>query len=155
VLDILFHHNIRLSYVSVSDILDSDQLPIVFHILDLVTTNKLLEPPEKWEWFQILASNLISARIEINSGAEPNKAAREFTASIASEYQLLGSKVKLYELNHDLPGLDRLLKNMKKLRKLRQEMRDQECKRKFSRLSKMIRCKACKRGTSMFGNQNS
>jgi hypothetical protein len=32
VLDMLVHENIRLSDVIVSDILDSDQLPIIFHI---------------------------------------------------------------------------------------------------------------------------
>jgi hypothetical protein len=48
VLDIVVHQNIRLSLVRVSDILDSDHLPIVFHILDLVTTNKLLESHEKF-----------------------------------------------------------------------------------------------------------
>jgi hypothetical protein len=48
------HQTIRLSHVSVSDILDSDQFPIVFHILDLVITNELLKPREKftyWECF--------------------------------------------------------------------------------------------------------
>jgi hypothetical protein len=33
VLDILVHQNIRISHVTVSDILDSDHLPIVFHTL--------------------------------------------------------------------------------------------------------------------------
>jgi hypothetical protein len=54
-LDIMGHKNIRLSLITVSDILDSDHLPIVFHILDLVRTKKLWEPFEKytdWERFQ-------------------------------------------------------------------------------------------------------
>jgi hypothetical protein len=38
VLDIVVHKNIRLSNVIVSDILDSDHLPIIFHILDHVKT---------------------------------------------------------------------------------------------------------------------
>jgi hypothetical protein len=40
-LDIVVHQNIRLSHVIVSDILDSDHLAIVFHMLDHVTTKKL------------------------------------------------------------------------------------------------------------------
>jgi hypothetical protein len=78
VLVIVVHQNIRLSHVSVSDILNSDHVPIVFHILHLVTTYKLLEPFEQftdWERFRSLVSNLISPRTEINSGVEANKAA--------------------------------------------------------------------------------
>jgi hypothetical protein len=37
-LHIVVHQNIILSYVIVSDILDSDYLPILFHILDCVKT---------------------------------------------------------------------------------------------------------------------
>jgi hypothetical protein len=48
VLDIVVHQNIRLSHVIVSDILDSDHLPIVFHILEHVTTKELSEPFEKF-----------------------------------------------------------------------------------------------------------
>jgi hypothetical protein len=73
-----------------------------------------LEPLEKftdWEPFQSKAY-LMSPRIEINSGTEANTAAREFTVSIASVYQLSSSTAKCYELNHDLPGLDRLLKQV-------------------------------------------
>jgi hypothetical protein len=50
-----------------------------------VTAKKLSEPLETftdWEWFQNLAPNLMSPRIEINSGAEADKAALEFTAFI-------------------------------------------------------------------------
>jgi hypothetical protein len=44
VLDIVVHQIIRHSNVIFSDILDSDHLPVVFHILDHITTKKLLEP---------------------------------------------------------------------------------------------------------------
>jgi hypothetical protein len=60
--DNMVHQNIRLSHVIVSDILNSNHLPVVFHILDHVTTKKLLEPFEiitDWKRFQNLASNLI------------------------------------------------------------------------------------------------
>jgi endonuclease/exonuclease/phosphatase family metal-dependent hydrolase len=59
VLDIVVNQ-IRLSRVIVPDILDSDHLPIVFHILEHVTTKKLSESLEKftdWEGFQNIASN--------------------------------------------------------------------------------------------------
>jgi hypothetical protein len=87
VLDIVVHKNIRLSNVIVSDILDSDHLPIIFHILDHVRTKSISAPFEKltdWEQFQSLASNLTSPIIEINSGAEADKVACTFTASLAS-----------------------------------------------------------------------
>jgi hypothetical protein len=121
VLDIVEHKNIRLSNVIVSDILDSDHLPIIFHILDHVTTKNFSAPLEKftdWERFQSLASNYISHRIEINSGAEADKAAHSFTASLASAYRLSTSKITLSDLNNDLPGIDRLLKYKKRMRKL-------------------------------------
>jgi hypothetical protein len=84
--DIVMHKNIRLSDVIVSDILDSDHLLIIFYILDRVRTKEIWNPLEKFtdlERFQSLASNLISPRIEINSGVEADRA-RSFTASIAS-----------------------------------------------------------------------
>jgi hypothetical protein len=77
-----------------------------------------------WERFQNLVSTLISPRIEINSGLEADKATLEFTTSIASAYRPSTSKVKLSELNSDIPGLDRLLKHKKRLSKLWQETRD-------------------------------
>jgi hypothetical protein len=84
-----------MSEVIVSDVLDSDHLQILFHILDHVTTRNLSEPFAKftdWERFQSLASDLVSPRMQINTWAEANKAAREFTASIASAYRLSTSK---------------------------------------------------------------
>jgi hypothetical protein len=47
VLDIVVHQNIIVSDVTVSDILDSDYLPIVFHILDHVKIRNLSVPIEK------------------------------------------------------------------------------------------------------------
>jgi hypothetical protein len=41
VLDVVVHQNFRRSEVIVSDVLDKDHLPIVFHILDSVTTRNL------------------------------------------------------------------------------------------------------------------
>jgi hypothetical protein len=113
VLDIAVHKNIRVSDVIVSDILDSDHLPIVFHILHHVKIRNLSEPIEKftnWGRFQSLASELISPQVKIKSGVEADKAARDFTASVAPTYRLMTSKVTLSDINNDLPGLDRLKK---------------------------------------------
>jgi hypothetical protein len=94
-LAIVVHKNVRLSNDIVSEILDSDHLPIIFHILDHVRSKNVSAPLEKftdWERFQSLASNLISPGHEINSGEEADKAACEFSASIVSAYRLATSK---------------------------------------------------------------
>jgi hypothetical protein len=52
--------NVRLSDVTVSDILDSDHLPIVFNLLDHVRTRSPSDPVDKltdWERFRRLALN--------------------------------------------------------------------------------------------------
>jgi hypothetical protein len=87
-LDIVVHKNVRLSVVIVSNILDSDYIPIVFNLLDHVKTRKLSDPVDKFtdcERFQSLASEFISHGIQINFQKEADKAARHFTACIASE----------------------------------------------------------------------
>jgi hypothetical protein len=142
VLDIVVHKNIRLSNVIASDSLNSDHLPIIFHILDQVRSKNVSVPLDKFtdlEQFQSLASNLILPRIEITSGAEADKVARAFTASFASAYRLSTSKITLTELNNDLPGLDRLSKYKKRMRKLWQETRDPGCKKTVNWVSKSIR----------------
>jgi hypothetical protein len=117
--NIVVHQNIGLSCVIVSDILDSDHLPIAFHILDHVKSKNLLEPLERFtdlERFQSLACDLISLRIEINSEEEADKTASNFTVSVASVYRLSTSKVTLSNINsHDLPGLDHGLKRKHRL----------------------------------------
>jgi hypothetical protein len=123
------------SDVTVSYILDSDHLPIIFHILDHVKIRNLLKPFEKFadrDRFQGLTSELISPRIEINS-------AHDFTVSVASAYRLATSKVTLSDINNDLPGLDRLLKHKWRLRKLWQETRVPTCKTAGNWATKSIR----------------
>ncbi|PNF42024.1 hypothetical protein B7P43_G12302 [Cryptotermes secundus] len=142
VLDIVVHKNIRVSDVIVSDILDSDHLPIIFNILDHVKIRKLSEPIGKftdWERFQSLASELISPKLEINSGVEADKAARDFAASIATAYKLSTSKITLSDINNELPGLDLLRKYKQRLRKLWQETRDPACKTAVNWVTKSIR----------------
>jgi hypothetical protein len=102
ILAIVVHQNIGLSSGPVSNILDSDHLPIIFHILDHVKIRNLSEPNEKftdWERFQRLASDLISPRLENNTAVEADEAAREFIASIASAYRLSTNKVTISEVN--------------------------------------------------------
>jgi hypothetical protein len=141
VLDIVVHKNIRLSHVTVSDILDSDHLPIVFHVLDHFRTKKTLGTTRKftdYELFRSLASNLVSPRIQIKSEVDADKSMSDFTASTALAYRLSTSKITFSELNNDLPGLDQLLKYNKMLRKLWQETRDPTCKAAVKRISESI-----------------
>jgi hypothetical protein len=91
VLEIIVNKNTRFSNVIVSEILDSDHLPIIFYIMDHIRTTKLLEPLNKfidWDYFQSLATDVMSPRIEINSRIDANKAACNFAAFIASAYWL-------------------------------------------------------------------
>jgi hypothetical protein len=58
------------------DILDSDHLPVIFHLLDHVRTRNLLDLVDKftdWEQFQSLSSELILRRIQTNWGEEAVK----------------------------------------------------------------------------------
>jgi hypothetical protein len=119
VLDIVVHQNIRLSDVIVSDILESDHLQKISHILDHVKIRNFSEHIEKfidWDRFQSPNSELLSPRIQINSGVKPDKAARDVAASITSEYRLQTSKVILSDINNDIPGVDRLLKPKRRIR---------------------------------------
>jgi hypothetical protein len=131
-----------MSDVIVSHILNSDHLPIIFHIRDHFKIRNLSDPIEKftdWDRFQSLASELISPKIQIKSVLEADKAARAFSASIASAYMLSTSKITLRELNNDLPGLDRLLRHKQRLRKLWQETRETACKAAVNWVSNAIR----------------
>jgi hypothetical protein len=74
VLDIVVHQNIRVLDVIVSDILDSDHLPIIFNItLKLGTSRNSIEKITYSDRFQSIASELISPKIEIKSGQKPIK----------------------------------------------------------------------------------
>jgi hypothetical protein len=79
------------------------------------------------ERFQSLASELISPKIEIKSGVEADRAARDFTASTVSAYRLSTRKIILSDINN-LPGLDRWLKYTQMLQQMRQETSDPACK---------------------------
>jgi hypothetical protein len=77
---------------------------------------------------------------------EADKAARDFTASVASAYRM-NSKITLSDINNDLPGVDRFLTYKKRLRKLWQETRDPACKTAVNWATKSIRRMARKKGT--------
>jgi hypothetical protein len=95
-------------------------------------------------------------RVEISSGVEADKAACAFTASIASAYRLSTIKITLSELNKDIPGLDRLLKYKRRMRKFLQETRDLGCKTEVNwvlkAIRRMTRKKALKRWESKLAN---
>jgi hypothetical protein len=120
-LNIVVLQNIRLSDVTISDILDSDHLPIIFYLLEHIKVRNISKPIEKlidWKQFKNIASELISPRLEINTGIQVDKVARDFTASIASTYRLLTRNVTLSDVNTDPPGLDRLSKLKKETEKI-------------------------------------
>jgi hypothetical protein len=145
------------SDATVSDTVDSDHLPLVLHILDQVKIRNLLEPTEKfpdWYWLESLTSELISLNIEINSGAEADKVARNFTASVASAYRLLTSNVTLSDINSDLPDLDHLLKHKQRLRKFWQETRDAACKTAVNWVMKSIWRITRKMALEQWGKKN-
>jgi hypothetical protein len=112
VFDIFLHEIVQLSEVIASDILASDYLPIVFHLLDHIRFMNLSDHVDKFTdsgRFQSVASELISPTIQINSEEEADKAALDFAASIASAYRLSTNKITLSDLNKDPPGLESLL----------------------------------------------
>jgi len=118
VLDIVAHRNVRLSDITVSDILDSDHVPVLFHILDYVSARNILAPVEihtDWELFRSVASDLISPRIQIDTADDTERAACNFAASVASTYRLSSRKITLSELNNELPEIDRLLQVKRRL----------------------------------------
>jgi hypothetical protein len=113
-----------------------------FHLLDHVKVRNLWKPIEKltnYERFQNIVSEFISPRQEINTGTEADKAARDFTASIAAAHRLSTRKVALSDVNSELPGLDRLFKLKRRLRKLWQETRDPICKTAVNWATKSMR----------------
>jgi hypothetical protein len=96
VLDIDVYTNVRLSEIIISDILDSDHLPIVFHLLDHVTIGNFSDMVDKstdWEQFLNLVSEITLLRIQNNLGEEADEAVRDFAAPVASAYRLPKNKL--------------------------------------------------------------
>jgi hypothetical protein len=128
--------------VIVSDILHSDHLPVVSYLLDHVRTRNISDPVDKfidWERFHSLAPELISPRIQFGSGEEADKAACNFTASVASVYRLSTRKITRSYLNKDLPGVKSLLKHRRRLRKPWQVTRDPASVTALNWVAKTIR----------------
>jgi hypothetical protein len=97
VVHILVHQKVRLSEVIVTDILDSDHLPIIFNILNPVRKKEALNPVEKltdWDLLQGLASELISPNIQIYSSNEADNEACDFAAPVALTYRLWRTKLQ-------------------------------------------------------------
>jgi hypothetical protein len=141
VLDIMVHRNVRLSEVNALEILDSDHLSTLFHMLDHVSSRDIKNPIEThtdWERFRSLASELISPSTQIHTFEDAEQTALIFAASIASAYRLSTHKITLSELNEELPELDRLLQLKNKLRKLWHESRDPASKTAVNWVTKTI-----------------
>jgi len=133
--------------LSVSNVLDSDHLPILFNILDHVSVWDISAPVETytdWERFRSLAYDLISPRIQIDTAEEAEKAATTFaattfTATTALAYRLSTHTFTLSDLNNEQSGLDHFLYFSQRLRKLRHETRDPACKTARNWVTKTIR----------------
>jgi hypothetical protein len=99
--------------------LNSDHLPILFHVLDHVSARNYsasLEIHTDWEQFRTYG--LISPTIKIDVADDAEKADCNSAASIASAYRLTTGKITLSELNNELPAIDRLLQLKQRLRNL-------------------------------------
>jgi hypothetical protein len=89
-------------------------------------------------------SELVSPNIQIYSS---NKVARDFVASIASAYRLSTRRTIKLDQKHEKPGIDHLLKQKRKRRKLWQETRDPKCKTAVNWVTENIRRMVRKRST--------
>jgi len=92
ILDIVIHRNVRLSGVTVPRILDSDNLPIFFNILNQVCAkdkSARVETHTDWDQFRSLTSDLIPPRLQADTTEDVVRAASAFTASVASVYRLV------------------------------------------------------------------
>jgi hypothetical protein len=81
VLDVVLHRNVRISDINILEILDSDHLPILFHMLDHVSTrdnSASIEIQTDWEQFQSLASILTAPTTQIHISEDAEEAARKF-----------------------------------------------------------------------------
>jgi hypothetical protein len=82
---------------------------------------------------------------KLTRGVEADKVARYFTASVTSAYKLATSKVTLPDENNDFPGLDRVLKHKRRLRKL--------CKTAVNWVTKPIRRMTHKKALERWGKK--
>jgi len=64
-LDIVVHHNVRLSEITVSDTLDSDHLPITFHMQDHVWTRDSLVQMEMFTYWDRFQLNLFRLNLQL------------------------------------------------------------------------------------------
>jgi len=142
ILDIAIHHNVRLSGITMSDVLDSDHLPIFFNILNQVCAGDnsvWVETHTDWDLFRSLASDLIHPRFQVDTVQEAEREASVFTASVASAYRLATHKLALSDLNNAPSGLDHFLQLKQRLRKLWHKTRNPTCKTALKWVTKTIR----------------
>jgi hypothetical protein len=106
--DIVVHQGVRLSEVSVTDILDTVQLPIIFSILILLEQEKL------WILWTLHRLGTVSKprlwiRISKYSSNKADKGVRDVASSIASAYRLSTRKSTPFDRKYEILGLDRLM----------------------------------------------
>jgi hypothetical protein len=141
ILDTVIHYNVRLSGVTVSDVLDSDHLPIFLNILDQVCArdnSARVERHTDWDLFRSLTSDLIHPRLQADTVEEVRRAASAFAASVASVYRLATRIIALSGLNNAPSDIDNFLQLKWRLWKLWHETRDPTCKTVLNRVTKMI-----------------
>jgi hypothetical protein len=117
ILQTLVHRNVCLSDVTVSDVLESNHLPVFLHILDnFITTDSSasVETRTDTKRFRFLASALNPVLIKTDNVEEDENAAVTFSLS-SSAYNLSTRKLTLLDLNNELPSLDHLLRLKQKL----------------------------------------
>jgi hypothetical protein len=88
------------------EILDSVQLPILFHMLDHISTRDIsayIEIHADWERFQGLATEFIAPRTQIRTSEDAEEAAHKFAASIALAYRLSKHNIALWEIMYSCP----------------------------------------------------
>jgi hypothetical protein len=128
----------------------------MFSILDPVRMREALDSVETLtdcEMFQSLASELISTNIQIRSSNEADKAACDFTVSIASAYRISTRKQHLFDRKYEIPGLVHLLKHKRNFRKLWHETRDAACKTTVNWVARNIRRMVRKRALERWGKK--
>jgi hypothetical protein len=88
---------------TVSDILDSNHLPIIFYLLESVKVRSLLKPIEKLSGkFRNIASELITPRLEINTGTDAETFQLPLLRRIGCRKKK--KKATLPDVNTDLPA---------------------------------------------------
>jgi hypothetical protein len=86
-----------------------------------------VEKLANWQWYEVVASDILSPRIEVISWEEADKPADLFTISTASPYELSTSKLILLDLKR-FSWFTLFVKRKQRCTKLCHETTDPACK---------------------------